>query len=979
MSWEDLKDYLHEKIFAFARNKWRRPTAIQLKAIPLIYEGHNIIVSAPTGMGKTEAVMLPIMSRLLEEKGDFIEAVYVAPLRALVNNIFGRLDAIGASVGLRVAIRTGERKRLRGRILVTTPESLSAMIFGKNRDMLMNVKYIVIDEIHNLVYSDRGVYLSIIIEFLKELLPRKPQIVGISATVPDEDRELLLRFVGSENFIEVKSQEKPFFILSEALEFAISESVLCKSITELFSLDLKQYGLSGRLFPSIIFGNSRRFTEYLADLLNSCIKGEFGVIHSDVKKRFREEYIRKFEDGELTGIVATSALGEGVDFTMARGVIQVASPGHPVFLRQRIGRARHKPGETPVSGMISLSPIDMVEIVAIIGLLLEGENIGYIRAVDSFSAITKAIVNALASKFSALSKEKILEIIKRSSLITNKELTNKIWESLEKDGIILKQKESYELNMRKWRSLYRRSKEEKYGDVLSRTMRHFYTVIPFQSKYDVVIIGKKVKIGSLDPEFVSTRIRPLITFQLAGRNLRVLKIDHFNMRILVEEIDKAEKTIPFWLSPPIVRTKPIGEKMLNPEFLKNTIKRKEIIYIKDEFKKLFKQLLDEISTIAQKASEAVPIVARDTDEYFAITLFYPGGEGANRYAAYALSSLFQEVYGSWMQPELKISPISLTLIWKNNKPTSEDLINVLKNIKENNESLVKSVIGDYGRIEATLNQILDGIAMGAYRLENLDDLGWIWIEEVGYRGLLDREIGEKILQLLKQRKIAWLKESEVKLILNGIMQLPEEKMGYKAYREALKRRILEVIEASEKPLDLSELARLTGYRRSVAVLYDMLYSLIRENKVKVLYSPEGFELPAKVQILVKKYGKTKQFPVYLPGKLLYTKGEMGVAQQNEIPIEPELIEFVVKADLENAEKIWSGIKQYLEKEARKLYEKIMSQTQSISDIDLFENVPKIKIIVEIPVPKALIRKDIKKLDNIEDPWKEITKYRNMDK
>ena len=92
-------------------------------------------------------------------------------------------------------------------------------------------------------------------------------------------------------------------------------------------------------------------------------------------------------------------------------------------------------------------------IVAIIGLLLEGENIGYIRAVDSFSAITKAIVNALASKFSVLGREKILEIIKHSSLITNKELPNKIWEALEKDGIILRQKESYELNMRKWRSL----------------------------------------------------------------------------------------------------------------------------------------------------------------------------------------------------------------------------------------------------------------------------------------------------------------------------------------------------------------------------------------------------------------------------------------------------------------------------------------------------------------------------------------------
>jgi len=910
--------------------------------------------------------------------GESINAVYVAPLRALVNNIFERLDKIGKSIGIRVAIRTGERKRMKGRVMVTTPESLSLMVFGKNRDILRDVRFIILDEVHNIIYSDRGVYLSIVVEFLKEMLPEKPQIIGISATVPEEDRKYLLEFIGGGEFVEVRSGPKPNFVLSEALEFHVSESVLCRTIMGLFSLDLSKYGSKGRLFPSIIFGNSRRFTEYLADLLGLCIRGKFGVIHSDVKKRFREEYIRKFEDGELTGIIATSALGEGVDFTMAKGVIQIASPGHPVFLRQRIGRARHKPGEVPIAGLVSLSSIDMLETLAIVGLVLEGTNIGYIKVLNSFSAIAKSIVNALASKFSVLGKEKLLEIVGRSSLITDPELPARIWDALEKDGIITKTEKGYVFNNRRWRRLYRRSKEDKYGDVISRAMRHFYTVIPFQTKYDVVIVGKKVRIGGLDPEFVSTRIRPLLTFQLAGRSLRVIKVDHFNMKILVEEIESAEKTIPFWLSPPIVRLREIGEKMLDTEFLRKTLDRPEILYMEDKYRKIFGEILDEVGTIEKILGEGkIPVVVSETDEYFSITLLYPGGEGGNRYAAYALSSLFQNVYGVWMQPELKISPISMTLLWRTNRPTAEDFSKVLENIPEDCEELVKGVIGDYGRIEATLNQILDGIAMGAYRLENLDNLAWEWIEKNNYRGLLDKKVGEEILGILKGKNIVWLEHEEISTLISGIMQLPEEKMGYRAYREVLKRKILEILEMSEKPLSLDELARQTGYRRSMAVLYEMLYSLAEEGKVKPIYTPEGFGLPAKIQLYVRKYGKTRQFPVYLPGNILYTKGEKGAILQNEIPIEQDLIELVIRADMENAQKILENTKNYIRTEATKIYNRLMEELKKKGDIDLYENIPKLKIIVELPPPKALIRKDIKKMEKIEDPWKEIKKYSKL--
>ena len=976
MSWVELRDYLHPKIYEYASNVWKAPTEVQLKAIPEVYLGKNIIISAPTGMGKTEAAMLPIMSRILESDLQGIQAVYIAPLRALVNNIFERLTVIGESVGISVGIRTGERKKLRGDIIVTTPESLSILVFGKNRDLLRNIRYVIVDEVHNSIYSDRGVYLSIVLEFLYEFLDERPQVVGLSATIPEPDKKYVISFVGAEEFIEVRTRSHPYFVLSESLDFQNNEKAICESITEIFSLDLRKYGLSGRLFPAIIFANSRRFTEYLATLLAMCVRGEFGVVHSDVKKRFREQYINKFEDGELTGIVATSALGEGVDFTVAKGVIQIASPGHPVYLRQRVGRARHKPGEIPVAGVISLSSLDLLENIAIVGLLLSDADVAFVKAINSISAIAKSILNALSSSFSFSSdKDKIIEVVSRSSLITNKDLPRKVFEALERDDIIIKDADGrYRINKRKWNNLYRRSKEEKSGDVLARAMRHFYTVIPFQSKYEVVIVEKWVKIGSLDPEFVSTRIRPLMAFQLAGRDLRVVKIDHFNMKVYVEEIDKAEKTVPFWLSPPIVRIQEVAEKMVDEEFLRRTYSRKEIIHIRPQLDKYFDELMTEISIVEEAMRKGIPVVVCDSDEGFSITVFYPAGEGGNRYAAYAISKYFQDVFGPWRQPDLKISPISFTLIWRMNPPTAKDFLEVIKRIREDNRDAVESVIGDYGRVEATLNQILDGIAMGAYRLQNLDDLAWEWIAEENYRRVLDRESGEELLSLIRTKNIVWLSENDVSFLLSGILRIPEEKMGYRAYREALKRKIVEILQLEEKPLSLSELASLTGYRRSQAVLYEMVYSLINERKIGVIYSPEGFELPAKVQIIIRGYGKTRQFPVYLPGKLLFKLGEDGAKLDNPIPIEPDLIELVIKADIKNAELVAKHTIDYIRRETRRILMELMDEMKKEGSVDPFKNIPTVKIIVEIPPPKAYIRKDIRRLEDIKGSWKEIKKY-----
>src|SRR3989338_9537790 len=222
----DTFDLLKSKVGKLSKERFGKQTVVQELAIPKVLEGKNVLIIAPTGIGKTESVMLPILDKLVSTPHKPISFLYITPLRSLNRNLLDRILWWCNQLDLEVSVRHGDTTTYERSqqvenppdVLISTPETLQSMIVGSRmREHLANIKFIVVDEIHELVPSKRGVQLSVGLERLKELIASyghpKPQIIGLSATIgsPKEVAE----FIGAEEVVDVaKTREAKIFVES---------------------------------------------------------------------------------------------------------------------------------------------------------------------------------------------------------------------------------------------------------------------------------------------------------------------------------------------------------------------------------------------------------------------------------------------------------------------------------------------------------------------------------------------------------------------------------------------------------------------------------------------------------------------------------------------------------------------------------------------------------------------------------------------
>lgn len=502
------------------------PTEPQRKIIPLVLKGRNVLLLSPTGSGKTEAAALPIFTRILKEKPEKISALYITPLRALNRDMLGRLMEYSREMGLSVQVRHSDITQSQRRaivtkppdLLITTPESLQIMLNGKRlRQLITNVRYVIVDEVHELAQNERGTQFSVALERLKNLTGPL-QIIGLSATVGNP--EDLGKFISPDQDIDIvkTSLQKKLKIqpvIAEKAENSIAEKMGCDQ--QYAGTIKKMWDLISTHNGTLIFVNTRSSAEDLAFRFRMWL-GEVPILvhHGSLSKDTRETAERAFKAGEVKALICTSSLELGIDIGSADLVIQLNSPRQVNKMIQRVGRSGHWIEKISHGRIICNDVIELEEALAI-SQLASGSDAEKISIREGSMATAANQVMLLLYFERQNSSDYIYETIKRAYPFRNMEReefddlieflgeTRKVW--IEEDEV------------------------GKRSGVLRYYLENI-SMIPSEKTFRVIDIINRKFIGTLDEKYVLSELEPGSYFVMKGSTWRATRIE--DEKILVE-------------------------------------------------------------------------------------------------------------------------------------------------------------------------------------------------------------------------------------------------------------------------------------------------------------------------------------------------------------------------------------------------------------------------------------------------------------
>jgi ATP-dependent Lhr-like helicase len=350
---------------------WPSLRALQEQAIDPVLDGEDAVMLAPTAGGKTEAAILPVLSRMLTEDWRGLSVLYICPIKALLNNLETRLSQYAGLVGRTCGVWHGDvgagaKKRMRQEqpdILLTTPESIEAQLvtlLASPEVIFGQVRTVIIDEVHAFAGDDRGWHLLGVLSRLQHLTGRRLQRIGLSATVanpeailnwlstPGAPRRVVAPDVGKRREADVQ------------LDYVGNLDNAAQVISQLHRGEKR-----------LVFCDSRSRVEDLAARLRSRGTTTF-VSHSSLSRESRQQAEQAFAEARDCVIVATSTLELGIDVGDLDRVLQIDAPRTVASFLQRMGRTGRRSGSKANCLLLATTPELLLQAAAVITLWRNG-------------------------------------------------------------------------------------------------------------------------------------------------------------------------------------------------------------------------------------------------------------------------------------------------------------------------------------------------------------------------------------------------------------------------------------------------------------------------------------------------------------------------------------------------------------------------------------------------------------------------------
>ncbi|MGQ9583165.1 MAG: DEAD/DEAH box helicase, partial [Thermoplasmatota archaeon] len=563
---------------ALERSGITEPTEPQEVGIPAVASGESVLLIAPTGLGKTEAVVLPLLDRVLSKRPDPPSLIYITPLRALNRDLLRRLNQWAGELGVRVGVRHGDTPRREREeqlrrppdVLITTPETLQIMLGSAGlRRLLRNVRWVVIDEIHELAGDERGWQLAVGLERLGRLCGRELQRVGVSATIGNaEEVAEFLAGVG-----------RRARVLRVPVGKDVSISVECPRVSEEDRAEAERLRCDGRTVASmrrcselfggpggtLLFTNTRDSAEVLASRFRIWrpelrVGVHHGSLHKDVRVWMEEE----FKAGRLAALICTSSLELGIDIGGVQLTLQHGSPRQATRLVQRVGRSGHRRGLVSRGVVLAQDADDAAE-AAVLARRAMAEEIEPVRMRRSPLGVLANQLIAFAVERGTVDADEVFETVRRAHPFRelDRGTFDDVLGQLVSLGILWSEggranggaspggkgrEGSGEEGAREDGSVRRVQGESprRYGRRRG-AIRFFYeniSMIPDERSYRVIDVTTRASIGTLDDFFVTTYGEVGARFIVRGASWRIVELREDS--ILVEPSPELG-AVPGWI------------------------------------------------------------------------------------------------------------------------------------------------------------------------------------------------------------------------------------------------------------------------------------------------------------------------------------------------------------------------------------------------------------------------------------------------